>query len=402
MIPTKQMPEKEFIALAAMLFATIAFTIDAMLPALGIIGTELSPADPERATLIVGVFILGMGIGTLFAGALSDAFGRKPVIVGSYLFFIGGALVCALAPTLELMLFGRLIQGLAVAGPRVAGQAMIRDLYSGPKMASIMSLTMMIFGLVPAIAPLLGQAVMSVFGWRAIFVAVALFGVIASLWLLTRQPETLAVENRQPMRIGKIIEATKYALSNRVFRFSVAVQTFLFGSLISMISTVHPIYDQVFDRGEEFPLWFGLMAVLSMPASFANSRIVAKTGMRAIIQTTLYAQLVIVGIVGVYFWTQGHVPFPLFFVWNTSVFIMVGFTFGNLTTLAMEPMGKIAGLAASILGAVSTVFSVAISIPVSQMFDGTPRTLILGVFGSVLAAVVLMLWLGPRRPSDLS
>ncbi len=397
----KRLHEYEFIALTAMLFATIAFAIDAMLPALSTIGAELSPADPNRAALVVGAFVFGMGVGTLFSGPLSDAYGRKAVILWAYVGFILGAVVAGLAPTLEIMLAGRFLQGLAVAGPRIAGLAMVRDLYSGSKMASIMSLSMMIFGLVPALAPLMGQVVMNTFGWRSIFFAIAGFGLIASLWIGLRQPETHPVENRQPMRLAPLISAAKTAFANRVYRFSVAVQVMLYGALFSVISSIQPIYDITYDRAESFPLWFGLMAVLAMPASYINSRIVAKTGMRRIIQTTLIAQCLLAALSTLLTATTG-LPFWVFFVWNYSVMLMVGFTFGNLNALAMEPMGKIAGTAASIMGSIGTVLAVVIAMPVSLAFDGTPMSLTAGVLVCAVAGLVLMLWLGPRRPTDES
>ena len=398
----KRLGEWEFIALVAVLFATIAFSIDAMLPALSTIGAELSPASPSRAALVVGVFVFGLGLGTLFTGPLSDAIGRRRVILGAYVVFIAGAVIAGTAPTLEIMLAGRFLQGLAAAGPRIAALAMVRDLYNGPKMAAIMSMTMVIFGLIPAIAPLVGQTIMLVFGWRAIFFAFAIFALGASLWLWSRQPETLPPEARNPMRIGTLWAAMKMALSNRVFRFAVAVQTMIYGALFSLISAIQPVFDISYGRGENFPLWFGAMAILSMSASFINSRIVARLGMRRIIISALTVQGCLSATALVIVLSAGSLPFAVFYVWATSVMFLVGFTLGNLNALAMEPMGKIAGLAASISGAISTVLSAIIAMPISLSFDGTPRALVEGVLVCVVIAFGLMKWLGPRRATDMS
>ena len=401
-LPVKRLPEWEFIALVAMLFATIAFSIDAMLPALSTIGQELSPEAPNRAALVVGAFVFGMGFGTLFTGPLSDAVGRKGVILWSYLVFIIGALIAGTAPTLEIMLAGRFLQGLAAAGPRIAALAMVRDLYNGPKMASIMSMTMVIFGLVPAVAPLLGQAIMLGFGWRAVFFAFAGFALVASLWMGLRQPETHPPSARRPMRLATLWDAMKIALSNRVFRFAVAVQTMIYAALFSMISAIQPVFDISYGRADSFPLWFGLMAILSMSASFINSRIVVRFGMRRIIMTALGVQIVMAGAALTDLLVTGTLPFAAFFIWATSVMFLVGFTLGNLNALAMEPMGKIAGMAASVSGAISTVLSVIMAMPISLAFDGTPLALIAGVLACVSVAIGLMRWLGPRRATDLS
>ena len=400
--PTKPLHEREFVALVAMLFASVAFSIDAMLPALSTIGAELSPATPERAALVIGVFVLGMGLGTLFSGPMSDAYGRKPLILWPFVVFVAAAVVAALAPSLEILLAARLVQGLAVSGPRIAGLAMVRDLYSGTKMAAIMSMTMIVFGLVPAIAPLLGQAVMAVAGWKAIFLSMALFGIAASLWLVLRQPETHPVAARRPMRMTSLWEATKMAFGNRVFRYCVAVQVVLYGALFSQISLIQPIFDLSYGRAENFPLWFGAIAVLTMSASVANAKLVGYFGMRRIIQTALAVELVVAGSVTLVLLTTGALPFWLFFIFATSVMFMVGFTFGNLNALSMEPMGKIAGLAASVAGSISTVLSALISIGVSLAFDGTPRALTIGVLACVIIAAVLMRMLGPRRVTDVA
>ena len=399
---TKRLGEWEFITLVAVLFATIAFSIDAMLPALSTIGAELAPEAPSRAALVVGIFVFGLGLGTLITGPLSDAVGRKRVILGAYVLFIAGAVIAGSAPTLEIMLAGRFLQGLAAAGPRIAALAMVRDLYNGPKMAAIMSMTMVIFGLIPAIAPLVGQTIMLGFGWRAIFFAFAIFALVASLWLWSRQPETLPPEARNPIRISTLWAAMKMALSNRVFRFAVAVQTMIYGALFSLISAIQPVFDISYGRDENFPLWFGAMAILSMSASFINSRIVARLGMRRIIISALTVQGCLSAVVLVIVLSTGDLPFAVFYVWATSVMFLVGFTLGNLNALAMEPMGKIAGLAASISGAISTVLSAVIAMPISLSFDGTPRALVEGVLVCVVIAFGLMKWLGPRRATDMS
>lgn len=399
---TKKLNEREFIALVAMLFASVAFSIDAMLPALSTIGEELSPADPSRAALVVGTFVLGMGLGTLFSGPLSDAYGRKALVLWPFAAFIAGSLLCAIAPTFEILLAGRFIQGIAVAGPRIASLAMVRDLYNGPKMAAIMSLAMIIFGLVPAVAPLIGQAINTAFGWHSIFLAMATLATVLSIWFGLRQPESHPVEARRPMRMGTLWDATKMAFGNRVFRYSVAVLTCLYGALFTQISLIQPIFETYYDRADSFPLWFGAIALLTMSSSVINAKIVGRLGMRKIIQSVLFAQIVMASTVTLVQLTTGNLPFWMFFIWATSVMFVVGFTFGNLNALSMEPMGKIAGLAASISGSICTVLAAFISIGVSLAFDGTPLALTIGILTCVSIGFILMRILGPRRATDES
>ncbi len=391
--PLQPLSQGEFIALVAMLFATIAFSIDAMLPAFPEIAAELTPSDPNRAQLILTSFVLGMGLGTFVAGPISDAVGRKTVILGGAVLYICGALLAAVAPTLELILAARVIQGLGAAGPRVVSLAMVRDLYSGRQMARVVSFAMMIFTLVPAVAPLIGSFIIAAFGWRGIFGAFILFSLFSAAWLWLRQPETLSPEARRPLSAGPLIAATREVLANRVIVTSILVMTLGFGALFGTLSSTQAVFDQTFGRNESFPYWFALIAVLSGTASFLNSQIVVRLGMRKVVTWTLAAQAVIS--LGMALATAGGLwpdalYFGIFIAWTTSVFFMAGLTFGNLNALALEPVGHISGLAASIVGSVSTVMAVAIAAPMGLAFDGTPVPLAVGVFLCSAIGAVLM------------
>lgn len=387
--------QTEFVALIAMLFATIALSIDAMLPALTQMGRELSPTAPENATLVVGIFVLGMGIGTFFAGPLSDAYGRKYIILIGFMIYALGALWAAAASDLEGILAGRFLQGLAVAGPRIAAMAMVRDLYSGKKMASIMSFAMTVFAVVPAIAPSMGQLVMNTYGWRAIFYIFAAFALIVSLWLASRQPETLMRENRTKLSARAISSAVRECFSNRVFRFSVTSQMMVYAALFSSISTVQPIYAQTYDKADQFPLLFAASAILSMPASIINGKLVLRYGMRKLIKASILG-VVITTSMTLVLWLLGITSVWLFFFWATTMFISIGFVFGNLNSLAMEPLGHIAGMAASINSAIATIGAAILAIPISLSFEGTPVSLLLGVLMFEFIALLLMMRLGQR------
>jgi len=374
----RRLSQPEFIAMIAMLFATIAFTIDAMLPALPQIGQELSPDNLNRAQLILTSFVLGMGVGTFFTGPLSDAFGRKPVIMAGALLYCLSAAAAWAAQSLELLLVARFLQGLGAAGPRVVAIAIVRDLYEGRQMAKLMSLVMLIFTLVPAIAPTLGAGIIALVGWRGIFGAFVGFSVISAIWVGTRQSETLAPEARRPLRAPVLWAAVVEVISTPMVRLSIAVQTLCMAMLFSVLSSTQQVYDVTFGRGDSFPLWFAFTALIAATASMINAAVVVRLGMRYLVTLALGGQILLSGAMLLISltgpWPEA-VAFPAWFIWTTSVFFMVGLTMGNLNALAMEPMGHIAGMAASIISAMATVVSVFLAAPVGLAFDGTPLPL---------------------------
>ena len=394
-----RLPLPEFIALIAMLFATIAFSIDAMLPALPEIAQQLTPSDPNKAQLIVTSFVLGMGIGTLFAGPLSDSFGRRNVILGGAILYCAASAVAMIAPSLETVLAARVVQGLGAAGPRVVSLALVRELYKGREMARVVSFAMMIFTLVPAVAPLAASGIIALWGWHAIFLAFILFTVIAMGWMLARQPETLPPAARRPLAVGPLWQALREVLTNRVVLTAIAVQTLCFGCLFGTLSSTQQLFDQTFGRGENFPLWFALIALLSSSASMINAALVVRLGMRRMISVTLWVQ---VGLSALYAlgWASGALPevavFPVYILWTTSIFMMAGLVLGNLNAIALEPLGHIAGMAASVSGALATVLAVMIAAPLGLAFDGTPLPLAIGVCLLSLGGAGLMITL-PKR-----
>lgn len=393
----KKMPSRaEFIALIAMLFAIIAFSIDAMLPALPRIGAELSPEAPNRAQLIVIAFVLGMGAATLFAGPMSDALGRKPMIIGGTALYILGAALAWAAPSLEWLLLARVLQGVGAAGPRVVGMAIVRDLYGGREMARILSFVMMVFMLVPAIAPLVGSWIIAAAGWRAMFGAFVIFAGIATLWLALRLPESLPPAARRPMRLPAIASAVREVLTHPVVRLSIMAQTMGYVLLFTSISLIQPVFDQVFDRGAEFPLWFAGMALISGSASIINAALVMRLGMQRLAmaafggQVILSAAMTLCWLAGL----RGDAMLAVYLVWQCTVLFQSGLTVGNLNAIAMEPMAHIAGTAASVIGAIATIAGALIAAPIALAFNGTPLPMSLGVGGASAVAFGLLWRLG--------
>lgn len=370
----RSLPLPEFVALLAFLFATVAFSIDAMLPALPDIAAQLTPDNVNRAQLILTAFMAGMGLGTLFAGPISDAIGRKPAIFLSVGLYILAALAAIFARSIEFLLIARFVQGLGAAGPRIVGLALVRDLYEGREMARITSFVMMIFIMIPALAPSIGAGIIHVAGWQGVFVAFILFALIGTVWLGVRQAETLPPEARRPLRLGPLSAAAREVLSDGQVMLCTLVLTLGFGQMFALLSSAQQLFGEAYGKGDSFPAWFALMAILSGTGTLLNAAFVMRFGMRRIARWAYVMQTVVSAIM-LTLTLSGVLPealrFPAFFCWAVSVFFMAGVTFGNLNALALQRMGHIAGMAASIIAALSTIAATLIAAPVGLAYNGT-------------------------------
>lgn len=383
----------EFIALIAALFATIALSIDAMLPALPQIAADLSPDSPNTAQLVITSFVFGMGVGTLFTGPLSDSFGRKPVIIAGGILYILSSVAAYFAQSLEVLLISRVVMGLGAAGPRTAATALVRDLFEGRAMAEVMSFVMMVFMLVPAVAPLMGQTVMHVADWQAIFLVYIVFSVVTLLWLGLRQPETLPKSSRRKFEVSILIAGVREAFSHRIVVISILMQSLTLAALFATLSSMQGIFEIRFERGESFPYWFALIALCSAIGNVINAKTVVRLGMRKLIWigysglVAITAVLLAVKFLGL---MPASIAFPMHMAWTIALFAAMGLQMGNLNALAMEPLGRIAGLGASIITALSTVISVLLAVPVGLAFDGSELPLMLGVL--VFNAIALLIF----------
>ncbi|WP_375172891.1 MFS transporter [Pseudooceanicola sp.] len=392
---SSKISQSEFVAIMAMMVATVAFSIDSMLPAMPEIAADLTPDAPNRAQLILTAFIIGMGVGTLFTGPLSDTFGRKTIInLGAALYILGATLAWA-APTMELMVVARVMQGIGAAGPRVVSLAIVRDLYAGREMARIMSFVMVVFTIVPALAPFLGELVIGIGGWRSIFISFIVFATVSNLWMNGRLDESLPRADRRPFRLAALWLALKEMMALPMVRGSIFVQVIIFSLMFTSISLIQPTFDLIFGRAAQFAIFFFVIGIFCATSSMVNAAFVIRYGMRAIctlalavttLATALILALTLLGVEGeVYFWC--------FVVWQTVVFYQMGLTVGNLNALAMEPIGHIAGLGASVMGAIATVTGGIIATVIAQTFDGTTLPQIIGTLALLVLAIPVLLWM---------
>lgn len=397
--PQRRLSLPEFTAMLASLTATVAFSIDAMLPALPQIAADLSPEDVNRAQLVLTSFVLGMGLGTFFAGPVSDAIGRRRTLFLGISIYILGALGALVSNSLEVLLAARFVQGFGAAGPRIVPMALVRDLYAGREMAKITSFIMMLFILVPAMAPSIGGLIIGVTGWHGVFGAFVLFGLLGASWVGLRQPETLAPERRRPLQVSALIAGAREVVSDRNVRLYTMVMALGFGQMFALLSSSQQLF-AVFGVTDSFAHWFALMAILAGTGTVFNARFVMRLGMRRIVKGAYIAQiavsavmlgLVLLGAVA------GPGDFPLLFLYAISVFAMAGLTFGNLNALAMQKMGHLAGMTASVVTALSTVGAVIIAAPVGLAFDGTALPIVIATLSCSAIAWALM-----RRTDDLS
>lgn len=391
--PDRRQPLPEFIAMLALIFAVIAFSIDSMLPALPEIATALTPESVNRAQLVLTSFVGGLGLGLLVGGPLSDALGRKPVILAGFLIYALAAVAAIFADSLEWLLAARFVQGLGAAAPRIVALAMVRDLYQGREMARITSFVMMIFILVPAVAPSIGAVIIHFVGWRGVFGSFVVLALVGGSWLQLRRPETLPVAARRPLSLGSLAAAAREVLADRQVQLVTLVMTLGFGQMFALLSSAQQLFVETYGKGADFPLWFAGMALLSGSGTVLNARYVLRLGMRRIVVMAYWMQIVVSGVMVVLVFGDllpEPLRFPAFFFWAVSVFFMAGVTFGNLNAMALQRMGHVAGMAASVVGALSTLGAVAIAAPVGLLYDGSARPILLAtLICSGLAAVLM-------------
>ncbi len=398
----KALGETELMWMMAMLMALNAFGIDAILPALDALAADLSVSGNDRQ-FVIGIYLLTGGIGSLVPGALADRFGRRPVLLGAVAVYIVLSILSALAPTYDALIAVRGCQGFFAAGIVALPPAIIRDRVGGDKMARMMSLIFVIFLMVPAIAPTIGEGILQSFGsWRAIFAVMAVLGVVMASWVFFRLPESLTEENRQPIAVRAIAANMTRALIQPSVAGYVIGSALVFGALFGFINSSQQLITQTFGAGDIFPLVFAICAGSMAIASWSNSRIVERFGARRVSHTALFA-FIAVSAVQVMFAFQPGEELWHFVPLMAINMALLGFIGSNFGAIAMNPFFNIAGAASSAHGFVRMTTAALLGGAIGYAYDGTARPLALALLASGLACLALVLWSEKGRlfgPSD--
>ena len=383
--------EFEFVALMASLMSIVALSIDALLPALPDIGNALGVVNSNDNQMLITMIFLGLGFGQLIFGPLSDSFGRKPIVFIGFLIFVAATIVCVSSNSFEVMIAGRILQGIGLASPRTLSIAMIRDSYSGDFMAKILSIVVMVFILVPVIAPSLGQFLLHYYNWKSIFYVNLLFGVIIIVWFWKRQEETLEHANRIKFTPSLFLDGTKEFWKHKNAVAFTLISGFIMGSFMVYLSTAQQIFQVQYKLADKFPYIFASLAIAVGLATFLNSRYVIRFGMWRIAYAGTIAFCFISLLYVALFWSRDNPSIEILFTFFALQFFAIGFLFGNLRSLAMQPLGHIAGIGAAINGFISTVMAVPIANYIGSFVSNSVLPLFIGfsVFG-ILSLLIFM------------
>ena len=370
-------PRWEFIAIAAGLMALNALAIDIMLPGLQQIGESLGVVTENNRQYVISAYFGGLAFALLAYGPASDRFGRRRPLFFGLTIYILAAFAAAFVTDFTVLLLLRFIQGIGAASTRVIAVSMVRDRFGGRQMAEIMSLIFMVFMVVPVVAPSIGQLVMIFGEWHWIFICMAAIALAITAWAFIRLPETLSPELRRPIDLTSVWSAFRLVLQNRLSLFYTLASTIIFGALFGFINSAQQVYVGIYGLGVWFPVLFAVIAGMMALSSFLNSRLVGRFGMRRLSHGALIGFLTVSTIWFV--WSLfGTVPLPAFVLVFAAAMFQFGWIGSNFNAIAMEPLGHVAGTAASIQGFIQTLGGGVIGLVIGQSFDGTTTPLALG------------------------
>jgi DHA1 family bicyclomycin/chloramphenicol resistance-like MFS transporter len=386
-------PRVEFVALVALTTSLVAMSIDTMLPALGVMASDLGAASPNDRQLVLSTFFGGLMLGQVLWGPASDSIGRRRSLFFGIGLFVIGNTMCALSQSFGVLLAGRALSGFGAASPRVVSTALVRDAHAGRGMARVMSFVSTVFILVPVLAPSIGQAVLVFTSWRAIFWGLVVIAIANVAWFALRQPETLPASHRVRFSLKGVARGAAETFRHPLTLGYMIATGVVFGAFINYLSTAQQIFQDQYEVGTLFPVYFGLLASGIGVASFVNGRLVMRFGMRQLSRVALLgaSSLSVVALVAAWAW-GGHPPLFALMVYLIPCFFFNGVLFGNFNARAMEPMGHIAGVAAAVTGSVSTLVALALGTPFGRAYDGTVLPLIGGYLTSGLLGLALTTW----------
>ncbi len=380
----------EFVIVIASIMALNPLAMDMMLPALPDIASAFHITAANQPQEVLSSFLIGFGLGQFIMGPLSDRFGRRPVLIDGMALYGIASLLAIMASSFETLLLARVLQGLGTSATRVIATSIVRDCYAGRRMASVVSLAMMIFIAVPVIAPSLGQAVMLWTQWRGIFIVLMLYGVLALIWSAVRMPETLLEADRKSLAFFDVLDAFRQTVTNRQTLGYALAAGGVQGSLFAFVFAAQQVFTEIYGLGHYFPLAFAAVAIGIAIAGFLNARFVGRIGMRVISHGALVGFVAVAGIM-LLAAKLNMLPLPLFMALSALMMFAFGLTFANFTSLAMEPQGHIAGTASSLYGSITTLLGIGLGTTIGQAYDGTLLPFATGFFLCTLASLAVVL-----------
>lgn len=391
----KLTPHFEFVAMMASLMSIVALAIDALLPAIANIGIDINSLDPTDNQLLITMIFLGLGLGQLFFGPLSDSFGRKPIVYIGFVVFTLASIICVMAPSMEWMVFGRILQGIGLSAPRTISISIIRDTYRGDHMARVMSFVTAFFILVPVVAPAIGKVVMDQFGWQAIFYMQLFFALLVGIWFWKRQPETLKPIYKIPFSSHVFFDGIKELVRYRETMAFTIISGLITGAFLVYLSAAQHVFEDQYGLKDSFPYIFAGLAISIGLSTFLNGTLVLRFGMRKLSFIALSFFCILALLYVILFWDSPNPSVGVLFVFLALQFFCLGFIWGNLRSIAMEPIGHIAGIGASITGFISTVLSIPIATYIGSFVVGRVLPLFAGLATCGLISLLIfsvMLW----------
>jgi DHA1 family bicyclomycin/chloramphenicol resistance-like MFS transporter len=380
----------EVVAFIAVLTGLNALAIDMMLPALSTMGADLHATSANDTQLVIVVYMFAAGIAQLFYGPLADRFGRRPVLLAALGGYVVSAGLAVIASSFGLLLVARALQGATTAAGRVVGLAVVRDLYVGRRMAEVMSTAMSVFMIAPVVAPTLGELFLFVGPWRGLFGTLTIFGLAVFLWTWLRLPETQHTEDRVKLDPSHIAHSFLVVLRHGKPMGYIFASTVMFSALMAYLSSAQQVFTETFHLGKLFPVAFGAVALSLAGASILNARIVGRYGMHRISHIAMIA-FAAVNLVHALVAAAGAETIYTFMGLQMLAFFTAGLTFGNFSSIALEPLGRVAGVASSVLGFVQTSGSAVLGGLIGQLYDGTTKPLTLGMAAVGLGGLLIVL-----------
>ncbi len=392
LFPNSSLGLREFTALMASLTALGALAVDAVMPAFLDMSRDLNLQNANDIQLVIGLLFFGTTVGHLFYGPIADAYGRKPALFLGISLFLVGCVITITVNNFHYLLAGRFLQGLGTASSRIVTTAIIRDRFKGREMARVMSLIMTVFILVPILAPSLGQLVLFIASWRWIFIMFFILGILNLLWFTKRQPETLREEYKKNLSLGDFKFAIKAVITHRQSLGYTLIAGLIFGSLLGYLHSAQQILQVQFELGTKFTLYFGLLAVSIGVASFSNSKLVLRFGTKKLVSLGLFSSFGYALLFLLYYFLIDKDSFWVFYIYLLFLFFSLGILFGNLNAMAMEPHGKIAGSASTIIGTTQSMLSLFFGVLIGRSYNGTVLPLALAFAGLTLLSILVFLW----------